>query len=110
MHCPFAGLHWPELHSSGVHVFWTCVWTQTPPSHPAVVQGLLSPSGHGVLSWTGLVVQRPFRPRSVPVPIRFGSQIAVVQTGAAGHCWTVFGTEVAPMGTPIVGGVPVNDS
>src|SRR5207237_506113 len=51
-HRPVAGLHCPLLHWSCVQGFVTCVCTQLPASQPAVVQALLSLSGHGVLSAT----------------------------------------------------------
>src|SRR6058998_2453937 len=48
----------PPLHSSaGGHVLLTWFWSHTPaPLQPTVVQALLSPSGHGVLSVANVCV------------------------------------------------------
>src|SRR5438067_261002 len=67
-------------------------------------------AAHGVLSVTLVVVQRPIRPVSAPVPCRVGSQMEVRQGVLGGHGTTVLGTDVEPIGTPMLGGVPVKDS
>src|SRR5437773_48093 len=95
-----------------------CAWTHSPASQPGVLQlpgmaltGLPALSAaHGVLSVTLVVVQRPIRPVSAPVPCRVGSQIEVRHGVLGGHGTTVLGTDVEPIGTPMLGGVPVKDS
>src|SRR5207247_7942857 len=67
-------------------------------------------AAHGVLSVTLVVVQRPFRPASAPVPCRFGSQIEVRHGVFGGQGATVLGTDVLASGTPRLGGAPVKDS
>src|SRR2546426_4989875 len=94
-----------------------CARTHSPASQPGVLQlpgmavtGLPALSAaHGVLSVTLVVVQRPIRPVSAPVPCRVGSQMEVRQGVLAGQGTTVLGTDVEPIGTPVLGGVPVKD-
>src|SRR3989442_14647478 len=95
-----------------------CARTHSPASQPGVLQlpgmavtGLPALSAeHGVLSVTGVVVQRPVRPASLSVPRRVGSQMDVRHGVLGGHGTTVLGTDVEPIGTPMLGGVPVKDS
>src|SRR5439155_19402743 len=95
-----------------------CGGTHWPASQPGVLQlpgmavtGLPALSAeHGVLSVTLVVVQSPFRPVSAPVPCRFGSQREVRHGVLGEHGTTVLGTDVEPIGTPMVGGVPVKVS
>src|SRR5439155_872888 len=99
-------------------VTWMCARTHWPASQPGVLQlpgmavtGLPALSAaHGVLSVTLVVVQRPIRPASAPVPCRVGSQMEVRHGVLGGHGTTVLGTDVEPIGTPMLGGVPVKDS
>src|SRR5437870_5465104 len=94
-----------------------CARTHSPASQPGVLQlpgmavtGLPALSAaHGVLSVTLVVVQRPIRPASAPVPCRVGSQMEVRHGVLGGHGTTVLGTDVRPIGTPVVVGVPVKD-
>src|SRR5439155_887854 len=91
-----------------------CARTHWPASQPGVLQlpgmavtGLPALSAaHGVLSLTLVVVQRPIRPASTPVPCRVGSQMEVRHGVPGGHGTTVLGTDVEPIGTPVLGGVP----
>src|SRR5947208_3327961 len=108
-HCPVLGLHtWQTGLAQVGGGTWVCM--HTPPSQPAVVHALLSAAAHGVLSVTLVVVQRPIRPASTPVPCRVGSQMEVRHGVPGGHGTTVLGTDVEPIGTPVLGGVPVKDS
>src|SRR2546428_12536072 len=96
------------------------MWARThwPASQPGVLQlpgmavtGVPALSAEqGVLSVTLLVVQRPFRPASTPVPCRFGSQVEVRHGVPAGQGTTVLGADVETSGTSGLGGVPVKDS
>src|SRR5947207_3155736 len=95
-----------------------CWVTHSPASQPGVLQppgmavtGLPALSAEqGVLSVTGVVVQRPIRPVSAPVPCRFGSQREVRHGVLAGQGTTGLRNDVEPIGTPVLGGVPVKDS
>src|SRR5437016_9952374 len=65
---------------------------------------------HGVLSGTLLIAQRPMRPASTPVPTAFGSQMEFTHGVGEGQGTTVLETDDEPLGTPMMGGVPVRDS
>src|SRR5947208_1420146 len=98
-------------------VTWMCARTHWPASQPGVLQlpgmavtGLPALSAaHGVLSVTLVVVQRPIRPVSGPVPCRVGSQMEVRHGVLAGQGETGWGTDVVTSGTPGLGGAPVKD-
>src|SRR5438034_692878 len=99
-------------------VMGVCGVTHMRAAHAGVLQGAgtavtgwpaLS-AGQGVLAVTGVVVQRPIRPVSAPVPCRVGSQKEVRHGVLGGQGEIVLGTDVEPIGTPMLGGVPVKDS
>src|SRR2546426_1112630 len=60
----------------------------------------------GVLSVTGVVVQRPIRPASAPVPCRVGSHRLVRHWVDAGQGVTPLGIPVEPVGNPSVSESP----
>src|SRR5947208_3640923 len=109
----------PELSAEQavLSVTGMCARTHWPASQPGVLQlpgmavtGLPALSAaHGVLSVTLVVVQRPIRPASAPVPCRVGSQMEVRHGVLAGQGETGWGTDVVTSGTPGLGGAPVKD-
>src|SRR2546427_289749 len=106
VHCPLVASQ-PPLHSSAAgHVLVMWFWSHTPaPLQPAVVQALLSLSGHGVLSVAN-VCACPFRPRAGLVGL--ASQPAIVHTllSLSVHGWLVFGvpTQVPAFGLVVSSG------
>src|SRR5439155_5552724 len=109
----FCGVHWPvvgsqpPLHSSAAgHGLVMWFWSHTPaPLQPAVVQALLSLSGHGVLSVANVCVCTHTPLVGSP---GLASQPAIVHTlpSESVHGWLVFGvpTQVPAFGLVVSSG------